>query len=306
MAARRRDSRANIIASRRSFLTLRREVAPDHKTARAGFVDDVQWRAVADELAQRLVQRGKIAPDTAHMPNLAVAAGLGHGDVDAVLVNVQSDVHAGARFTHGPSPRKFATTRPTIGPVHWCSSVGLVPATYGVAGGGPPLLTKPSCLAAMSNDSLRADLSWITSNSVFAATETGYIERLRMATHHSIQVLSSPGDNLDYNCVMYAFDLVEYPQYGEAANTALVQRLIETGEMIEQSDGEASSLCVYFDGEHVVHIGCFLSSCRVRSKWGGRQLYEHSLFEVPQEYGSMFRAFSVPGRDAVLSLLNLT
>ena len=59
---------------------------------------------------------------------------------------IQTDVHSGARFTLGPSPRKLATTRPTIGPVHWCSSAGPLPATYGVAGDGPPLLTKPSCL----------------------------------------------------------------------------------------------------------------------------------------------------------------
>jgi hypothetical protein len=127
---------------------LRAQVAPDDEAAGAGLVDDVQRRTAADELAQRLVQRHEVAADAADVPHFAVAAGLGHGDVDAVLVYVQADVHAaGDRFTHGPSPRKFATTWPPIGPVHWCSSAGLARATYGVAGGGPPLLTKPSCLA---------------------------------------------------------------------------------------------------------------------------------------------------------------
>jgi hypothetical protein len=70
----------------------------------------VQPVALADQLAQRLVQRDEIAADAAHVPNLALTAGVDRGDVDAVLVNVQSDVQS-ARFpVHGPSPRKFATT----------------------------------------------------------------------------------------------------------------------------------------------------------------------------------------------------
>lgn len=101
----------------------------------------------------RLISLRSALPSDARSPpmlpvaHFAVAAGLGCGDLDAVLVNVQSDVHGGgARFTHSPSPREFATTRPTTGPVHGCSSAGPSPATYGVAGDGPPEFTKPSCL----------------------------------------------------------------------------------------------------------------------------------------------------------------
>ena len=46
----------------------------------------------------------------------------------------------------GPSPRKFATARPTIGPVRWFSSARPRRAIYVVAGDGPPGFTKPSCL----------------------------------------------------------------------------------------------------------------------------------------------------------------
>jgi hypothetical protein len=132
---------------------LRVKVAPGDKAAGAGFVDDMRRTATTDDFAQRTVERDKIAADAAHMSNLSVAAGLGNRDVDAVLVHVQADVQGavagGARFTHGQSPRKFATTRPTIGPVHWCSSARPARATYGVAGGGPPEFTKPSCLGVM-------------------------------------------------------------------------------------------------------------------------------------------------------------
>ena len=54
-------------------------------------------------------QRDEIAAGAAHVPNLAFTPGVRRGDVDTVLVNVQSDVQS-ARFVHGPSPRKFATT----------------------------------------------------------------------------------------------------------------------------------------------------------------------------------------------------
>ena len=42
--------------------------------------------------------------------HFALAAGLGPGDVDAVFVHLQTDVHAGARFTHGPTPRMTELT----------------------------------------------------------------------------------------------------------------------------------------------------------------------------------------------------
>jgi hypothetical protein len=41
---------------------------------RAGLVDDVQRHAAADELAQRLVQRGEVAADAVDVAHLAVAA----------------------------------------------------------------------------------------------------------------------------------------------------------------------------------------------------------------------------------------
>jgi protein-S-isoprenylcysteine O-methyltransferase Ste14 len=71
--------------------------------------------------------------------------GVRSGDVNALLVHVQTDVHSD-RFVHGPSPCKFSTIRPTTGPVHWCSSARPWRATYVVAGVGAPEFTKPSCL----------------------------------------------------------------------------------------------------------------------------------------------------------------
>jgi hypothetical protein len=92
-----RDGRAGISASRRSVLTrsparlgigegattsardsLGGQVPPDHEPTRPGLVDHVQPMALADDLAQRLVQCNEIAPGRAHVPDLAGAAGIGH------------------------------------------------------------------------------------------------------------------------------------------------------------------------------------------------------------------------------------
>ena len=55
------------------------------------------------------------------------------------------------QFIHGPSPCESATTQPTTGRVHWCSSARPRRATYVIAGDGPPLFEKPFCLASTNS-----------------------------------------------------------------------------------------------------------------------------------------------------------
>ena len=161
----------------------------------------------------------------------------------------------------------------------------------------------------MSITKLRAHLTWITVNALTARSEALHINRCRAQAQHSIQVLNSPDDNLDYNCVMYALALVDCHEYREharnfevKAETPFVQYMIDCGTLVEHGDMQADDLCVYFDGATVEHIGRSISSSLVRSKWGwGRQLYEHALFEVPQTYGSAVRFYAAPERDVVLN-----
>ena len=58
----------------------------------------------ADELAHRLGNRVEAVGHDAKGAFFSIARRVGHGDVDAVLVHVQTDVQ-GARFVRGPSPR---------------------------------------------------------------------------------------------------------------------------------------------------------------------------------------------------------
>ena len=91
-----RASRASMMASRRSVLTRSPE--------RLG-IDDGATTSQARPCALKCRQMTK--------PHFALAAGLGQCDVDAVFVHVQTDLHAaGARFTHGPSPRVRSRRNP--------------------------------------------------------------------------------------------------------------------------------------------------------------------------------------------------
>ena len=79
------------------------EVTLQGEAAWACLVDDVQAMTSADQTAQRLRHRLDAAADCREMAYVDVARSLGQRDVDAVLVNVQTDVQSD-RLTHGPSP----------------------------------------------------------------------------------------------------------------------------------------------------------------------------------------------------------
>jgi hypothetical protein len=63
---------------------------------------------LTDEPAQHLVQDDEVAAEGADVSHLAVAAGVGRGDVDTVLVQVLPDLQRAGFLHHGPSPCKFA------------------------------------------------------------------------------------------------------------------------------------------------------------------------------------------------------
>lgn len=155
---------------------------------------------------------------------------------------------------------------------------------------------------------MRTRLLEITENGA-PSSHGRLIEALRKETGHSIRVLTAPGDNLRFNCVMYAFGIEtdqEYVRLVRAcplrvhADTAFVQFLIEDRTIVEQVDPQDGLLAVYFDDNGVRHIGRLSSESRVVSKWGMGHLYEHSPLEVPQNYGNVVRSFSAVDRSTVL------
>jgi len=123
----------------------RGEVASDHEPARAGFIHDVHPVAFADQLAQRLVQRHKIAASAAHMAHLAVALRIRRGKVDAV--QVRSPIRRTAcQFSPWPVSLQLRNDLTEHRPGALVQRGTPRRATYAVARDGPPEVTKPSCL----------------------------------------------------------------------------------------------------------------------------------------------------------------
>ena len=127
-------------------------------------------------------------------------------------------------------------------------------------------------------------------------------------TQHSIEVLTSPNDNLRYNCVMFALGIETDPKYMAMAkhcpddvhaDTKFLQFLVDRGYLVESAH-KNGVLIAYLDSGQFRHIGIVTDGNRVRSKWGIGHLYEHVLFEIPVSYGSTLRFFEPIERQVVL------
>ncbi len=156
---------------------------------------------------------------------------------------------------------------------------------------------------------LRTRLQEITDNPDVSSHRT-MLEALRQELPHSIEMLSGPNDDLQYNCVVHAFGVQEDQEYialvlagpqDVHGDTTFVQFMIENGDLDEREHPASGLLAVYFHEGLVRHIGRLISEFRVISKWGIGHLYEHDFFEVPSSYGEVVRYFRSAERDQVLS-----
>ncbi len=104
----------------------------------------------------------------------------------------------------------------------------------------------------------------------------------------SNEKLNTPID--DFNCVMYALGLIGRLEQLRDANrefrigTPFVTDLIANAA-IKRCAESIGSLAVWSCNGKVKHIGVVVGNGRIVSKWGEGCLWEHGLFEVPQNYG---------------------
>jgi hypothetical protein len=67
-------------------------MAVDAEPARPGLIHDVLSNTFATKLAKCLVEAGEVTGNRADVSDLALLAGVGDGDIDGVLVDIQTDV----------------------------------------------------------------------------------------------------------------------------------------------------------------------------------------------------------------------
>jgi hypothetical protein len=168
------------------------------------------------------------------------------------------------------------------------------------------------------NNELRQALDSLTSIAqppLYAAA----LERLRAQFSHEIRIIPEDWGRLrTFNCYAFSLGVVNDARYeklvAEYRNSALVNSEFVTGilesrelrELTAASSAQAGDVIVYFLGGRVKHAGRFFFNNRViRSKWGPNEIHEHGLWEVPASYGDEIRAFTAPGPDRVLDLLEL-
>jgi hypothetical protein len=162
------------------------------------------------------------------------------------------------------------------------------------------------------NDLLRERLQQITLD-LNVAPHAAQIDTLRAEIPHTESIRDGPAPNNRYTCAVHAFTLVEHPTYlaiagfgrGETfAGKSFIEYLLKHGLLREKPEGsaEAGDLIIYVLDDEFSHVGRMTSRERVVSKWGTGLLYEHSIWEVPTNYGGWVHYYEGPNADESLEL----
>lgn len=141
-------------------------------------------------------------------------------------------------------------------------------------------------------------------------THSGMLEELSNEIQNTIQISESEYPISRYTCLMYVFDFTEDPRYVDIASyglgrifagTAFMNYLIDKDYLAEisEEDAEEGDIVVYFDDE-IKHAGKIKSENRVTPKWGIGNLYEHSIFEVPIQYGNTIHYYRKLDKETAL------
>jgi len=141
------------------------------------------------------------------------------------------------------------------------------------------------------------------------------LERLRCEFGHSILILPDGSDRITrFNCFAYGLGLWEHDDYirrvNAANNSAIVNsqfvRAILDGGMLEEinaAEATSGDVLLYFHKEAVIHAAVVGENQTCRSKWGGNEVHQHGLWEVPAQYGDRVRYYRAPDASTILTRL---
>ena len=144
-------------------------------------------------------------------------------------------------------------------------------------------------------------------------TET--LERLRREFGHSIFMLPDGSDRIArFNCFAYGlgvWDHADYIRRVDAANDSaivnsqLIRAMLADGTLKEINTAQAApgDIVLYFMKKAVTHAAAVGSKQTYRSKWGGNEVHQHGLWEVPAQYGDRVRYYCLPDAASILTRL---
>ncbi len=141
------------------------------------------------------------------------------------------------------------------------------------------------------------------------------LERLRKKYRHSISILRDGIDRITrFNCFAYGLGFWKHAEYirrvDAAGNSAIadshfVSWVLEQDILreISVSDAKEGDVVLYFDKGAVTHAAVLGEEQTLRSKWGGNEVHQHGLWEVPAQYGDTVRYYRKPDAASLLSHL---
>lgn len=158
-------------------------------------------------------------------------------------------------------------------------------------------------------NSIRKKLSKIT-DTLDLSTQKNLLENLIKEKKITIQIIESKYPIQLYSCAVYVLgfendDYYEHIAAGEKeayAGPEFIGFMINKGYLQEhkKSNSTSKNIIVYKHDDKIKHVGLTVSKTRARSKWGLGYLYEHDIFEVPEEYGNDIELYSPLDKEKAL------
>lgn len=151
-----------------------------------------------------------------------------------------------------------------------------------------------------------------------------YRERLQSLQSnfgHTISILPDEHAPIErFNYFAFALGLWNHDTYvmhvdrddnSAIVNSEFLLRMIKDGALveIEASKARESDMIVYFHKEQATHAGVVASAgypMSLHSKWGGNEVHQHAVWEVPAAYGDRVCFFHRPETEVSLSRLPAT
>jgi hypothetical protein len=144
------------------------------------------------------------------------------------------------------------------------------------------------------------------------------IAELKSQYAHNVSILPDGKHRIErFNCFAYALGLWDNADYicmvdaamnSAIVNSSLMALMIDDGTLCEisMSAAVAGDMILYLSNDRPTHAAVIASvgpPLMLRSKWGGNEVHQHGLWEVPADYGDSVRAYKVPATAICLDRL---
>ncbi|MBY0323302.1 MAG: hypothetical protein K2X72_31585 [Reyranella sp.] len=161
------------------------------------------------------------------------------------------------------------------------------------------------------DEELRKDIDAVTAIRYPGQFAAAWKQLMEMGGHR----LRIVAEDRTYNCHAHGLGIEQLPEYQrrvtKEGNSALVKgsfvtELIERGELhlVEGKSYEPGNVVVYFkDGKPTHTARVAEKDALLVSKWGGNEVIEHGLWELPTSYGDEYKVFKAPDPQRVWTLV---